>query len=91
MNSIDRGMVVTTEHLLAPDGHWVRAFAGHVQVLDAAATLGITPGDRDSTWYARVERREPPENGPVVYIPGCKVSAIIDLASERYPQGDVWR
>jgi hypothetical protein len=84
-----RGMVVTTEHLLAPDGHWTRGFAGEVDVLDAKSTIGITPGGRDHTWYARI-KGGPGRGDTVVYLPGCKVAAIIDLGRRDAPSGDVW-
>jgi hypothetical protein len=85
---IDRGMVVTTEHLLTPDGHWARAFAGEVTIVDAKTALGFTPGERDHTWYVRVQSFH--VRTLRVYIPGCKVASIVDLGKQAVPSGEVW-
>jgi len=86
--TINRGMVHTTEFLMAPNGHHVRVFAGQITLVDAKRALGFTPGERDHTWYARVQRFS--DERVVVYIPGCKVVAITDLGDQAVPSGEVW-
>jgi hypothetical protein len=72
--TIGAGMVACTEMVLGVDGRWYRGFAGAVEIIDAAAALGITPGRNDQSWYARVSG-----NSGIVYVPGCKVAAVFDL------------
>jgi uncharacterized Fe-S cluster-containing radical SAM superfamily protein len=83
-----RGLVVTKEWILAPNGETYMAFAGTVTILNDEVAVGFRVKGNESNWIARITGA----SGMSINILGCQVRAIHALVDdvERAPRAPIF-